>query len=103
VGIGFIQQCIDIIRSNAEVIARSMHMTTLRGWVAPLESFRLRGHEIMKDSVLRPNYSRPSLVLEGAEKPLAPLWIFKVASPPVMALLRSRLHRLLSGALMLIT
>jgi hypothetical protein len=38
---------------------------------------------------------------EGA-KPLAPLWIFKIANPIVSALLRSPLHGLMSKMLMLI-
>jgi hypothetical protein len=53
----------------------------------------------MKDSVLRPNYTRPSLVVEGAGKPLAPLWIFKLANLVLAMLLHLRLHRLLSGVL----
>jgi hypothetical protein len=36
-------------------------------------------------------------------KPIAPLWIFKIANPIVSALLRSPLHGLLSNMLMLIT
>lgn len=36
-------------------------------------------------------------------KPLAPLWIFKIANPIVSALLRSPLHGVMSNMLMLIT
>ena len=38
-----------------------------------------------------------------AAKPLAPLWIFKIANPMVSALLRSPLHGVMSNKLMLIT
>ena len=41
----------------------------------------------------------------GAEsaKPLAPMWIFKAVNPLMRALLRSPLHPMLSGTLMLLT
>ena len=37
------------------------------------------------------------------EKPLAPVWVFKLMNPGMKALLQSPLHPLLSGTLMLIT
>ena len=40
---------------------------------------------------------------EETGKPLAPLWVFKVMNPIMKGLLRSPLHRLLSGTLMLVT
>jgi hypothetical protein len=40
---------------------------------------------------------------EEPEKPLAPLWIFKVMNPIMKGLLRSPLHRLLDGTLVLLT
>src|SRR5690348_4625168 len=36
-------------------------------------------------------------------KPMAPLWIFKIANPLIKALLRSPLHGLLSNSLLLLT
>ena len=57
----------------------------------------------MQDSFsIRNNTERPQAGEEPG-KPLAPLWIFKVMNPIMKGLLRSPLHRLLSGALMLIT
>jgi hypothetical protein len=44
----------------------------------------------------------PSIPSE-ATKPLAPLWIFKIANPVVSALLRSPLHGLMSKMLMLLS
>jgi hypothetical protein len=40
---------------------------------------------------------------EESGKPLVPLWIFSVMNPFMKGLLRSPLHRLLSGTLMLLT
>ena len=40
---------------------------------------------------------------DKAAKPLAPLWIFKIANPIVSTLLRSPLHGVMSNKLMLIT
>jgi hypothetical protein len=37
------------------------------------------------------------------EKPIAPVWMFKVINPFMRAILRSKAHKLLSGTLMLIT
>ena len=37
------------------------------------------------------------------EKPLAPIWVFKLMNPSMKALLQSPLHPLFSGTLMLIT
>jgi len=48
------------------------------------------------------NLDRPQAEEEPG-KPLAPLWIFKVMNPIMKGLLRSPLHRLLSGILMLLT
>ena len=57
----------------------------------------------MQDSFsIRNNTERPQAGEEPG-KPLAPLWIFKVMNPIMKGLLRSPLHRLLSGTLMLIT
>ena len=50
----------------------------------------------MKNSVTLTNCDK-------AAKPLAPLWIFKIANPIVSTLLRSPLHRMMSNMLMLIT
>ena len=51
---------------------------------------------------IRKNTERPQ-AREEPGKPLAPMWIFKVMNPIMKGLLRSPLHRLLSGTLMLIT
>ena len=40
---------------------------------------------------------------EEPGKPLAPMWMFKVMNPIMKGLLRSPLHGLMSGSLMLIT
>jgi hypothetical protein len=57
----------------------------------------------MQDSFsIRNNICRPQAGEEPG-KPLAPLWIFKVMNPIMKGLLRSPLHRLLSGTLMLVT
>jgi hypothetical protein len=57
----------------------------------------------MQDSFsIRNNIDRPQAGEEPG-KPLAPLWIFKVMNPIMKGLLRSPLHRLLSGTLMLVT
>ena len=47
------------------------------------------------------NIDRPQ-IKEESGKPLAPLWMFKVMNPIMKGLLRSPLHRLLSGTLMLL-
>lgn len=57
----------------------------------------------MKDSTLTPHNTQPPQSGDEVAKPIAPLWIFKIVNPPVTALLRSPLHRLLSGILMLIS
>lgn len=49
------------------------------------------------------NNSSPISNSKEAPKPLAPLWIFKIANPIVSALLRSPLHCVMSNKLMLIT
>lgn len=51
---------------------------------------------------IRNNTDRPQAGEEPG-KPLAPLWIFEVMNPIMKGLLRSPLHRLLSGMLMLVT
>ena len=57
----------------------------------------------MKDTFsIRNNTDRPQAGEEPG-KPLVPLWIFKVMNPIMKRLLRSPLHRLLSGTLMLVT
>ncbi len=57
----------------------------------------------MQDSFsIRNNIDRPQAGEEPG-KSLAPLWIFKVMNPIMKGLLRSPLHRLLSGTLMLVT
>lgn len=40
---------------------------------------------------------------DDAAKPLAPLWLFRALNPPMRALLRSPLHGLLSGMLLLLS
>ena len=57
----------------------------------------------MQDSFSTPNTTDHPQAGEEAGKPLAPLWIFKVMNPIMKGLLRSPLHRLLSGTLMLLT
>jgi hypothetical protein len=57
----------------------------------------------MKDSISRRNNRDRPQAGEEPGKPLAPLWIFKVMNPIMKRLLRSPLHRLLSGTLMLVT
>src|SRR4051794_9581129 len=57
----------------------------------------------MSDSTTTPKHTdRPPAGGEAA-KPIAPLWLFKTINPIMTALLRSPLHRLLSGTLMLLT
>jgi hypothetical protein len=57
----------------------------------------------MQDSFsIRNNTDRPQAGEEPG-KPLAPLWIFKVMNPIMKGVLRSPLHPLLSGTLMLVT
>jgi hypothetical protein len=57
----------------------------------------------MQDSFsVRNNIDRPQTGEEPG-KALAPPWIFKVMNPIMKGLLRSPLHRLLSGTLMLVT
>jgi hypothetical protein len=57
----------------------------------------------MQDSFSTPNTTDHPQAGEEAGKPLAPLWIFKVMNQIMKGLLRSPLHRLLSGTLMLVT
>ena len=56
----------------------------------------------MQDSSsIRNDIDRPQAGEEPG-KPLAPIWVFKVMNPIMKGLLRSPLHRLLSGTLMLV-
>lgn len=57
----------------------------------------------MSDDTTTPKHADAPPAGDEAAKPVAPLWIFKAISPIMKALLRSPLHRLLSGALMLLT
>lgn len=57
----------------------------------------------MSDGTTTPKHADAPPAEDEAAKPVAPLWIFKAISPIMKALLRSPLHRLLSGALMLLT
>ena len=57
----------------------------------------------MQDSSSRRNNIDRPQAGEEPGKPLAPLWVFKVMNPIMKGLLRSPLHRLLSGTLMLVT
>ena len=57
----------------------------------------------MQDSFsIRNNTDRPQAGEEPG-KPLAPLWIFRIMNPVMKGLLRSPLHRLLDGTLVLLT
>ena len=56
----------------------------------------------MNDTFSRPNITERPLAREEAGQSLAPLWIFKVMNPIMKGLLRSPLHRLLCGILMLL-
>jgi len=57
----------------------------------------------MKDSFSRHNNIDRPQAGEEPGKPLAPLWIFKVMNPIMKGLLRSPMHSLLDGTLMLLT
>jgi hypothetical protein len=57
----------------------------------------------MNDSSTIPQHTDEPPASEEPAKPIAPLWLFKAINPIMKALLRSRLHRLLSGTLMLLT
>jgi F420H(2)-dependent quinone reductase len=57
----------------------------------------------MNNASLTPNTNYHPQAGEEPGKPLAPLWIFRVMNPFMKGLLRSPLHRLLSGTLMLLT
>lgn len=57
----------------------------------------------MNDTLSRSNSTERPQAGEEPGQPLAPLWIFKVMNPIMKGLLRSLLHRLLSGILMLLT
>ena len=57
----------------------------------------------MKDSFSRHNNIHRPQAGEEPGKPLAPLWIFKVMNPIMKGLLRSPMHSLLDGTLMLLT
>jgi hypothetical protein len=57
----------------------------------------------MSDATTTPKHTDEPPAGDDATKPIAPLWMFKAINPIMKALLRSRLHRLLSGTLMLLT
>ena len=57
----------------------------------------------MNEPFSRRNSTERPQAREEPGQPLAPLWIFKVMNPIMKGLLRSPLHRLLSGTLMLLT
>src|SRR5258708_8099450 len=56
----------------------------------------------MQNASLTPNTTDRPQAGEEPGKPLAPLWMFKLMNPVMKALLRSPLHRLLDGTLMLL-
>ena len=57
----------------------------------------------MSDAITTPNHTDRPPARDEAAKPIAPLWLFKAINPIMKGLLRSPLHRLLSGTLMLLT
>jgi hypothetical protein len=57
----------------------------------------------MSDATTTPNHTDRPPAGDEAAKPIAPLWLFKAINPIMKGLLRSPLHRLLSGTLMLLT
>jgi hypothetical protein len=57
----------------------------------------------MSDVTTTPKHADGPPAGEEPVKPIAPLWLFKAINPIMKALLRSPLHRLLSGTLMLLT
>ena len=59
-------------------------------------------HIIMSDSNSKHNNIDRSQTGEEPGKPLAPLWIIMVINPLMNGLLRSPLHKLLDGTLMLL-
>src|SRR6266702_1884895 len=57
----------------------------------------------MQNASLTPNTTDRPQAGEEPGKPIAPLWMFKIMNPVMKALLRSPLHRLLDGTLVLLT
>jgi hypothetical protein len=57
----------------------------------------------MNDSDATSNIVEQTQIEETASKPPAPRWVFKLMNPIMKALLRSPLHRPVSGLIMLIT
>jgi hypothetical protein len=57
----------------------------------------------MQNAPLTPNTTDHPQAGEEPGKPLAPLWIFKIMNQVMKGLLRSPLHRLLDGTLVLLT
>ena len=57
----------------------------------------------MQNASFTPNTTDRPQAGEEPGKPLAPLWMFKIMNPVMKGLLRSPLHRLLDGTLVLLT
>ncbi|MGO8946521.1 MAG: hypothetical protein ACLQUY_02420 [Ktedonobacterales bacterium] len=57
----------------------------------------------MHDSASAPNHPAPAQPPGASARPLYPLWIFNVMNPVMKGILRSPLHGLMSGSLMLLT
>ena len=57
----------------------------------------------MQNASLTPNTTDRPQTWKEPGKPLAPLWMFKIMNPVMKGLLRSPLHRLLDGTLVLLT
>ncbi len=57
----------------------------------------------MTNVISTPTSTNPQRVGETVEKRVAPVWMVKLVNPVLKAVLRSRWHRLLSGAFTLIT
>ncbi|SRR6266852_1284148 len=57
----------------------------------------------MQNSSLTPSTTDRPQAGEEPGKPFAPLWIFRIMNPVMKGLLRSPLHRLLDGTLVLLT
>jgi len=59
--------------------------------------------KISQNASLTPNTTDRPQTWKEPGKPLAPLWMFKIMNPVMKGLLRSPLHRLLDGTLVLLT
>ena len=55
----------------------------------------------MQNASFTPNTTDRPQTWKEPGKPLAPLWMFKIMNPVMKGLLRSPLHRLLDGTLVL--